>query len=161
LITHGRQAEAQQVLRKLYGDDKKWIDYEMGEVKREMQREVIMRQERGNEFVLWRVLRTKHVRKALMLGCALQMFQQLAAINAILYVSFAHGLDLTSPVQVVGTIPPLKLIERLGRRTLVLTSLVGVIITLCMMGGAFIIVNRDSAKIDPGEFRINKCFLGY
>ncbi|CAG9534662.1 unnamed protein product [Cercopithifilaria johnstoni] len=165
LINHGREKETQKVLNRIYGNDKEWIAYEMGEVTREMQREAILRQENGDEFVLHRVLRTAHVRKALMLGCALQMFQQLAGINTILYYTSTiirsagvHDKITTiwiscgiSSVQAVGTIFPLNLIERLGRRTLVLSSLIGVVITLCMMGGAFILINYDSTKIDPAH----------
>uniref|UniRef100_A0A0R3RR09 MFS domain-containing protein n=1 Tax=Elaeophora elaphi TaxID=1147741 RepID=A0A0R3RR09_9BILA len=165
LINHGREKEAQEVLSRLYGNDKEWIAYEMGEVTREMQREAVLRQENGDEFVLRRILRTTHVRKALMLGCALQMFQQLAGINTILYYTSTiirsagvHDKITTiwiscgiSTVQAVGTILPLNLIERLGRRTLVLSSLVGVVITLCMMGGAFILINHDSTIIDPAQ----------
>ncbi|VDO29205.1 unnamed protein product [Onchocerca flexuosa] len=165
LINHGREKEAQEVLRRLYGSDKEWIAYEMGEVAREVQREVMFRQENGDEFVLYRVLKTAHVRKALMLGCALQMYQQLAGINTILYYTSTiirsagvHDKITTiwiscavSTVQAVGTILPLNLIERLGRRTLVLSSLIGVVITLCMMGGAFILINHDSTKIDPAQ----------
>lgn len=47
LINHGREKEAQEVLRRLYGNDKEWIAYEMDEVTREMQREAIFRQENG------------------------------------------------------------------------------------------------------------------
>ncbi|KAL3989923.1 Sugar transporter family protein [Acanthocheilonema viteae] len=163
LINHKREKEAQEVLRRLYSNDKEWITYEMDEVTREMQREARFRQENGDEFILRRVLRTAHVRKALMLGCALQMFQQLAGINTILYYTSTiirsagvHDKITTiwiscgiSTVQAIGTILPLNLIERLGRRTLVLSSLIGVVITLCMMGGAFILINNDSTKIDP------------
>uniref|UniRef100_A0A1I8E8F2 Sugar transporter n=1 Tax=Wuchereria bancrofti TaxID=6293 RepID=A0A1I8E8F2_WUCBA len=165
LINHGHEKEAQEVLHRLYDDDKEWIAYEMGEVAREMRREAILRQENGDEFVLRRVLRTAHVRKALALGCALQMFQQLAGINTILYYTSSiirsagvHDKITTiwiscgiSTVQAVGTILPLNLIERLGRRTLVLSSLIGVVITLCMMGGAFILINYDSTKINPAQ----------
>ncbi|EFO24238.1 sugar transporter [Loa loa] len=165
LISHGHEKEAQEVLHRLYGNDKEWIAYEMGEVTREMQREAMFRQKNGDEFVLCRVLRTTHVRKALMLGCALQMFQQLAGINTILYYTSTiirsagvHDKITTiwiscgiSTVQAVGTILPLNLIERLGRRTLVLSSLIGVVVTLCMMGGAFILINYDSTKIDSAQ----------
>ncbi|KAM3728500.1 Proton myo-inositol cotransporter hmit-1.3 [Dirofilaria immitis] len=168
LINHGRGKEAQEVLRRLYGNDKDWIAYEMGEVMREMQREAMFRQENGDEFVLHRILRTTHVRKALILGCALQMYQQLAGINTILYYTSTiirsagvHDKITTiwiscaiSTVQAVGTILPLNLIERVGRRTLVLLSLIGVVITLCMMGGAFILINHDSEKIDPAQVYI-------
>uniref|UniRef100_A0A915PW95 Major facilitator superfamily (MFS) profile domain-containing protein n=1 Tax=Setaria digitata TaxID=48799 RepID=A0A915PW95_9BILA len=165
LINHGRDKEAQEVLKKLYGNDKDLIAYEMGEVAREMQRETTLRQDNGDEFVLRRVLRTAHVRKALLLGCALQMFQQLAGINTILYYTSTiirsagvHDKITTiwiscaiSTVQAVGTILPLNLIERLGRRTLILSSLIGVVITLCMMGSAFILINYDSPEIDPTQ----------
>uniref|UniRef100_A0AAF5PKC3 Major facilitator superfamily (MFS) profile domain-containing protein n=1 Tax=Wuchereria bancrofti TaxID=6293 RepID=A0AAF5PKC3_WUCBA len=85
----------------------------------------------GDEFVLRRVLRTAHVRKALALGCALQMFQQLAGINTILYTIIRSAdvhdkittIWISCGISTVGTILPLNLIERLGRRTLVLSSL--------------------------------------
>lgn len=165
LITHNRENEAQEVLQRLYNNDKDWIAFEMGEVTREMQREAIVRQENGSEVVLRRILKTAHVRKALMLGCALQMFQQLAGINTILYYTSAIIRSAgvrdkittiwiscgVSTIQAVGTILPLNLIEKVGRRILILFSLMGVVITLCMMGGAFILINYDSTKINPSE----------
>lgn len=47
LINHGREKEAQEVLRRLYNNDKEWIAYEMGEATHEMQREAVLRQENG------------------------------------------------------------------------------------------------------------------
>ncbi|VDK62980.1 unnamed protein product [Onchocerca ochengi] len=125
LINHGREKEAQEVLRRLYGNDKEWIAYEMGEVTREVQRETMFRQENGDAVTGKKIDRFK--------------------ISGITTSVFLRS------VQAVGTILPLNLIERLGRRTLILSSLIGVVITLCMMGGAFILINHDSTKIDPTQ----------
>lgn len=52
MISHGRDKEAREVLRRLYGGDKEWTAYEMDEVTREMQREVAFRQENGESRFL-------------------------------------------------------------------------------------------------------------
>ncbi|VDN03073.1 unnamed protein product [Thelazia callipaeda] len=129
LINHGRENEAQKVLRRLYGNDMKWIDYEMAEVTREMKREAEFRQ-KNDKFIL-------------------NSFSKNLIFKILLNIIFKNFCILA--VQAVGTIFPLHLIERLGRRVLLLGSLIGVVITLCMMGSAFILINRDSALIDTKQ----------
>ena len=89
--------------------------------------------------------------RQLRLGCFLMLLQQFIGINTIMYYSAtilqeAHvGTDseviwLAAPVaaaQLVGTLIGMALIDRLGRRTLVLASLVGVALSLAAEGAAF------------------------
>uniref|UniRef100_A0A914QYG2 Major facilitator superfamily (MFS) profile domain-containing protein n=1 Tax=Panagrolaimus davidi TaxID=227884 RepID=A0A914QYG2_9BILA len=48
-------------------------------------------------------------------------------------------------VNFIGTVIPLFLVEKLGRKKILLISSFGVIVSLCMMGGAFLLVNQDTA----------------
>ncbi|VDM44807.1 unnamed protein product [Toxocara canis] len=155
--------EARRVLDKIYGGNTDWIDYEMDEITRNINDEKQYRKTVGQSFVIVRVLRTPHVRKALLLGCAMQMFQQLAGINTILYytgtIIRSSGIKdkittiwiscAVSSVQAIGTFAPMRLIERLGRRVVLIASLISVVITLCLMGGAFYLIDSQSAIVDP------------
>lgn len=157
------EQEARKVLQKIYGGSKDWIDYEMDEITRNIEDENQYRKAVGDSFVISRILKTQHVRKAMLLGCAMQMFQQLAGINTILYytgtIIRSSGVKdkittiwiscAVSSVQAIGTFAPMRLIERLGRRVILISSLIGVVITLCLMGGAFYLIDSQSAVVDP------------
>ena len=91
-----------QVLDKIYNHDRDWVRYELDEIaaSHSMQRKGSDEDEGGRvqakissntRFLgaigatITRILRTPHVRLALLVGCSLQFFQQLAGINTIMY----------------------------------------------------------------------------
>uniref|UniRef100_A0A914YA97 Uncharacterized protein n=1 Tax=Panagrolaimus superbus TaxID=310955 RepID=A0A914YA97_9BILA len=79
------EEECEEVLKKIYNNDSAWIEYEIEEIKQSNEAQIKAIQENGgNDFVLGRIFKTPHIRKALILGCALQMFQQLSGINTIM-----------------------------------------------------------------------------
>uniref|UniRef100_A0A0M3ITU2 MFS domain-containing protein n=1 Tax=Ascaris lumbricoides TaxID=6252 RepID=A0A0M3ITU2_ASCLU len=67
------------------GGNKEWIDYEMSEIKNAHKEEMEAKAKVGDSFVLWRMVTTPHVLKALTIGCLIQLFQQLAGVNTIMY----------------------------------------------------------------------------
>ena len=91
------------------------------------------------------------VRRQLTLGVGLLTLQQLIGINTIMYYSVSiliqanvgtvsQSIWLAVPVaasQLVGCLVGGWLIDRTGRRTLVLLSLFGVVLSLALEGGAF------------------------
>jgi SP family myo-inositol transporter-like MFS transporter 13 len=107
------------------------------------------------------VLREGPLRSALTLGCMLQLLQQLAGINTLMYYSAtilqmsdngsANDPDpfnaastnaiclsaATAAAQMVGNLAGAALVERSGRRTLMLWSLCGVTVTLAALGLSF------------------------
>ncbi|KAG9510010.1 Proton myo-inositol cotransporter [Fragariocoptes setiger] len=98
-----------------------------------------------------RILETPPVRKALILGCMLQLIQQVSGINTVMYYTASiiemsgvyskpHALLLSSGtafVNFVFTIVGYMLVERAGRRKLTLFSLFGVILSLFILGAGF------------------------
>lgn len=91
------------------------------------------------------------VRRALYAGIAVQVIQQFVGINTVMYYSptivqfagiasksTALALSLvTSGLNVVGTILSMLLIDRFGRRKLMLFSIVGIIACLVVLSGIF------------------------
>jgi len=91
------------------------------------------------------------LRPALIVGVGLAIFQQITGINTVIYyaphiiqsagISSASGAILATAgiglVNVFMTVVSMLLIERVGRRPLLLTGIVGMIITLGVLGLAF------------------------
>ncbi|KRY30989.1 Proton myo-inositol cotransporter, partial [Trichinella spiralis] len=164
LISKGRKEEAFRVLKSIYGKNDQGIA--MAQVNVESITETSRTTDPNPEnkgFTLLKMLKKRTARKALIVGCALQMFQQLSAVNVVMYYSASiirmGGVRnettamwmsaVTSAANFLGTVLGAYLIERLGRRLLVFLSLTGVIFGLLLMGIGFHLISIHAM---PGKF---------
>lgn len=161
LFEHGFTQEAQKVLENVYNHNQEWIDYELHEIATAYEEEKKAKESLGGQLALLRIFATPHVRKALVIGCLLQALQQLAGINTIMYYTStiirSAGIKDNhstiwisvgiSGVNFVSTFVPIWLIEKVGRRILLLVSVAGVIVALVIMAVAFLLINKDSADV--------------
>ena len=99
----------------------------------------------------FQIFSTPTVRRAVLLGCSLQMFQQIAGINTVMYysakiIAMAGVSDDSlaiwisagvASVNFLCTFIGLWLVERLGRRKLLLISMFGVILSLGFLAVGF------------------------
>ncbi|CAH9108890.1 unnamed protein product [Cuscuta europaea] len=104
------------------------------------------------------VFRSKELRLAFFAGAGLQAFQQLTGINTVMYYSptivqmagfrsnqIALLISLiVALMNAFGTILGIYLIDHIGRKKLVLMSLSGVIVSLVLLSGSFIILDPSS-----------------
>ncbi|GMS79049.1 hypothetical protein PENTCL1PPCAC_1224 [Pristionchus entomophagus] len=162
LFQTGQRELCEAVLSKIYGGDMEWVEYDVGEIEAATEEENAAKKEYEHTTVFSRILKTPHVLRALAVGCAMQMFQQLVGINTIMYYTStiikSAGIedDITiiwitcgiSVIESIATLVPMKLIEKMGRRPITLISLALIIVTLGLLGGSFIMINQDSAVID-------------
>ncbi|KAM6985353.1 proton myo-inositol cotransporter-like [Aplochiton taeniatus] len=100
-------------------------------------------------------------RRALVVGCGLQMFQQLSGINTIMYYSatilqmsgvrdekLAIWLSgLTAFTNFLFTLLGVWLVERVGRRKLTLVSIIGTCLSLCLLALGFLMSAQNSPPI--------------
>ena len=63
--------------------------------------------------------------------------------NMALHKGYVSGVNFG------GTLIPLFLVDRVGRKKMLIISSLGVVFSLCMMGGAFLLVNHDTAMTLP------------
>ncbi|XP_069983960.1 proton myo-inositol cotransporter isoform X3 [Penaeus vannamei] len=143
LILKGRLEEARQVLQKIRPADAD-IDGEVEAIMDAASNDV----EEGN---IAKVFQSAPVRRALFIGCLLQLFQQISGINTVMYysasiISMAGVRDqsqaiwlaaATSSVNFFGTFIGLWLVERVGRRSLTLGSLLGSTASLLVLALSF------------------------
>ncbi|MBS0626245.1 MAG: sugar porter family MFS transporter [Verrucomicrobia bacterium] len=106
----------------------------------------------------WHALFKPEMRKPLIVGIGLSLFQQITGINAITYFSSqifqmagfksvemaTFASLLLGVVNVSMTIIALWLMDKLGRRVLLIAGLVGMIITLGFLGFSFMDPTRDA-----------------
>jgi sugar porter (SP) family MFS transporter len=139
LMWHGRTEAAQSVLRRVLG--RQDVSAELHEL------QATLVQQRGG----WADLLSPEVRRPLVVGLGLAMFQQLTGINAIIYYAptllqgagfpSAAGAILATvgigAVNLLMTIVAMALLDRAGRRPLLLGSLAGVTVMLAVLGADF------------------------
>jgi len=110
-------------------------------------------------------------KRALRLGCGMMILQQVSGINTVMYYAASiyqmSGFDektavwlsgFTALAQVVGVVISIYLIERKGRRPLVLSSLMFVTVSLIGLGLSFYYGRLMSGDIhNPGYDESNEC----
>ncbi len=134
LVEQGRHDEARDVLRRVHGRDD--VDDELREIER------AAAQKAGHLALL-----RPAVRPMLIVGVGLAAFQQLVGINTVIYyaptiLSFtglSAGSALTNTVfigvtNVVFTVVAVLLLDRVGRRPLLLAGTAGLVVALVALG---------------------------
>lgn len=140
LVSKGREAEARRVLRRTRSDEE--VDRELNEIRHV--------EEEEEEQAGYRELLAPWVRPMLVVGIGLAVFQQFVGINTVIYyaptIIKSTGLqDVASVLATVGigvvnvlmTVVAILVIDRIGRKPLLLIGLVGMFISLGIIGSAF------------------------
>ncbi|XP_062189902.1 probable inositol transporter 2 [Phragmites australis] len=164
LYRKGREEEAEAILRRIYSAEE--VEREIEELKESVAAEA---RERGSseKVSLAKLVRTATVRRGLVAGVGLQVFQQLVGINTVMYYSptivqlagfasnqTALALSLvTSGLNALGSIVSIYFIDRTGRRKLLVISLVGVILSLGVLSAVFHETTSHSPAVSAVETR--------
>ncbi|KAL4627620.1 hypothetical protein ACB092_05G178100 [Castanea dentata] len=160
LYRKGRKEEAKAILEKIYSADQ--LETETQALHESVEAEIKETGTAGKVTYkeLWR---TKTVRRGLIAGIGLMIFQQCVGINTVMYYSptiiqlagiagnqTALLLSLvTSGLNALGSIVSIFLIDRTGRRKLAAASLSGVVIALAILSGIFYHTTTHSPEITP------------
>lgn len=147
LITRGLTERAREILKRIRQSSS--VDAEILEIEQSLGK-----QEGGLREIL-----SAAVRPALVVGIGLAIFQQFTGINTVIYYaptifqfagfpSASVAILATVGVGVVNvalTIVALRLLDRAGRRPLLLYGLIGMILSLAILGFAFLSPSLSSA----------------
>ncbi|MGC2510758.1 MAG: sugar porter family MFS transporter [Acidobacteriaceae bacterium] len=145
LMGRSREDEARAVLQRIRESSD--VSAELAEIK-----EDLSLQEGG-----WRELLNVSLRRPLIIGIGLAIFQQFTGINTVIYyaptIFQLAGLHSASAailatvgvgvVNVLLTIVALRILDRAGRRPLLLWGLVGMVISLGVLGAAFLLAGSS------------------
>ncbi|XP_030646390.1 solute carrier family 2 member 13b [Chanos chanos] len=156
LLQKGFTQKARQVLSQMRGSEN--IDEEYDSIMTNIEEE-----ERDSDggVVIWRIVKCAPTRRALIVGCGLQMFQQLSGINTVMYYS-ATILQMsgvrddkmaiwlaaaTAFTNFLFTLVGVWLVERVGRRKLTLGSIVGTGLSLMVLAVGFLLSAQASPPV--------------
>jgi SP family galactose:H+ symporter-like MFS transporter len=139
LIAKNDNTKANEVLKKIrsQGD----VEGELKEIQLSLQKQT------GG----WTELKSPLIRPALVVGIGLAIFQQITGINTVIYYAptiFQYaGFESASAailatvgvgvINVLLTVVAMQLLDRVGRRPLLLAGLIGMVISLLVLGVAF------------------------
>lgn len=148
LVMVGRDYDARATLAKIRSGREDEINLEIADIEQEL----------GQEPGGWSELREPLMRAALTVGVGLAILQQVTGINTVIYyaptiVQFT-GVDSTSSailasvgvgvVNVAMTLVAVRLLDRVGRRSLLLVGVAGMAISLFTLGLAFDGTDEDT-----------------
>lgn len=108
-------------------------------------------------------MKTKTVRRGLLAGVGLQVFQQFVGINTVMYYSptivqlagYASNVTalllslVTAGLNAFGSIVSIYFVDRTGRKKLLIFSLTGVILSLGFLSGVFHEATSHSPVVSP------------
>ncbi|CAH2034462.1 unnamed protein product [Thlaspi arvense] len=148
LYRKGREEEAKAILRRIYSAED--VEQEIRALKDSVESEIL---EVGSseKINMIKLCKTKTVRRGLIAGVGLQVFQQFVGINTVMYYSptivqlagFASNRTalllslVTAGLNAFGSIISIYFIDRTGRKKLLIISLSGVIISLGLLTSVF------------------------
>jgi len=151
LVAQSRDEEALEVLRKIRPSD--------GEARQELQEIQTEHQSASQQEMTWSELFTGRTKQLLMVGLSLQLLQQLVGMNAFMYfgprIFQAVGYNpsrmqwATCMVNFLSTFPALFLIDKYGRRALLMWSSIGMTISCLTMGTFGYMMQSDVKSGEP------------
>jgi SP family galactose:H+ symporter-like MFS transporter len=139
LVSHDEPDKARSVLQRIRSSAD--VDKELGEIQESLKQQKAGRAELFNPLV----------KPALIIGVALAVFQQVTGINTVIYYapkifqfagitsssSAIFSTLLVGVVNVAFTVAAILLLDRVGRRPLLLIGLAGMISSLTLLGFSF------------------------
>uniref|UniRef100_A0A8C9LM62 Major facilitator superfamily (MFS) profile domain-containing protein n=1 Tax=Piliocolobus tephrosceles TaxID=591936 RepID=A0A8C9LM62_9PRIM len=135
LFEQGRIEESKAILRKLNGTDN--VDEPLAALKEAMEQNEAAKK---NSLSLFKALTIPSYRYVILLGCILSAFQQLSGINVLvansneLYKEIVGKETMTkisvimAAINFIMTFPSIYVVEKIGRKTLLLLGCAGIII---------------------------------
>ena len=174
LVARGRDEEARDVLRRIRGDGAH-VDAELATIQCDFDFQEALRKNLvtvggsggccGGGSVLARAVRDPSVRRALIVGCSLHVFQQLSGVNTVIYysasiITMAGVRDpstaiwlasVVNALSLVSKLGGLALVERAGRRSILLASTLGSAAALVLLAVGFQLSAARSVAVSlPG-----------
>jgi len=150
LVSRGRDDEARDVLRQTR--DEESVEREVREIKE------VERDEEGG----LRELAAPWVRPALIVAVGLAIFQQIIGINTIIYYApttlteagfgdqaATYANVAIGVLNVIMTLVAIRLIDRSGRVPLLVGGLVGMIVSLVVLGASSLLLPAPQSPTDP------------
>jgi MFS transporter, SP family, galactose:H+ symporter len=147
LLNHGKEAQMRSLVTSVASAKAADQVMELHKREEEQRRRAAVKSERKG----WGVLTSPRLRAATVVGLTLAALQQFAGINTVIYyaptIMQDTGLSATNAILYsvfIGvinfgmTIVALRLIDRVGRRPLLLVSLLGMFVSLAALGLAFV-----------------------
>jgi sugar porter (SP) family MFS transporter len=148
LVMTGQEYKARATLAKIRSGGEHEIDVEVEEIEAQV----------GEEPGRWSELNTPIMRAALTVGLGLAILQQVTGINTVIYYAPTivqyTGIDSASSailasigvgiVNVAMTVVALRLLDKAGRRPLLLIGVAGMTVSLFTLGLAFQLGDEDT-----------------
>jgi SP family sugar:H+ symporter-like MFS transporter len=162
LVSRGREDEARDVLMRSRSEQE--AENEIREIK-EVERE----EEGGLQELL-----APWVRPALIVAIGLAVFQQIVGINTIIYyapttlknvgygdAAAIYANLIIGAINVVMTLIAIRFIDRVGRKPLLLGGLVGMVVSLTVLGLSTLLLSEPSSPTDTVAIITLLCLAGF
>ncbi len=162
LVSQDRDEDARDVLRR--SRDEETVEKEIQDIKE------VEEQEEGG----LRELTASWVRPALVVAIGLAIFQQIIGINTIIYytpttlTNVGYGAEaaiyanlIIGVVNVAMTFVAIWLIDRVGRKPLLLTGLIGMVLSLTVLGVSSLLLPQPSNPTDLVAIITLLCLAGF